>query len=135
MAEEIKNAAQYWLDEFWSAGNLAAAAEIFAPTYVRHDPDGPMIGIEAIRGYGARIRSDFPDLHFTADDLIAEGDLVAVRWTATGTHAPTQRRVTFTGMDILRIREGKIVESWPSFDRLGIGQQLSAAAQPGQSDT
>ena len=125
-----KAVAQQWLDKFWSTGDLAFADEVFAPTYVRHDPAGPMIGLDAIRRYVAAIRADFPDLRFTADDMVAEGDRVVVRWTATGTHTPTNRRITFPGVDILRIQEAKIVESWPCFDRLVIEQQLRAPAQP-----
>lgn len=127
VAEENKMLARRWLDEFWGAGNFAGADEIFASTYLRHDFDGPMIGTDAIRGYVAAIRVDIPDLHFTADDVVAEGDRVVVRWTATGTHARTSRPITFAGMDILRIRDGKIVESWPCFDRLGIERQLGAS--------
>lgn len=126
MTEANKAVAQRWLDEFWGAGNLAVVNELFAATYVRHDPAGPMTGLDAIRTYVARIRADFPDLHFTADDVLAEADRVVVRWTATGTHAPTKRRVTFTGVDILRIQGEKIVESWPCFDRWAIEQQLRA---------
>jgi predicted ester cyclase len=132
VVEENKVLARRWLDEFWGRGNLASAEEIFAPAYVRHDFDGPMIGPDAIRRYVASIRADLPDLQFTADDMVAEGDRVVVRWTATGTHAPTKRRLTFAGMDILRIVDGKIVESWPCFDRWGIAQQVGAPAQPGQ---
>jgi predicted ester cyclase len=133
MVEENKAVARRWLDEFWSAGNLALAVEIFAPTYVRHDPEGPMIGLDAIRHFVASIRADLPDLQFATDDLIAEGDRVVVRWTAGGTHTATNRRITFTGMDILRIQAQKIVESWPCFDRWAIEQQLSTAAQPGST--
>ena len=130
-AEENKAVARRWLDEFWSTGNLALADEIFAPTYVRHDPDGPMTGPDAIRRYVATIRADLPDLHFVADDMVAEGDRVVMRWTASGTHTPTSRQITFTGVDILRIRDGKIVESWPCFDRLAIGQQLGTIPTSG----
>jgi predicted ester cyclase len=132
MAEESKAVSRRWLDEFWSAGNLVIADEIFAPTYVRYDPEGPMIGLDTIRRFVAAIRADIPDLYFTADDVVAEGDRVVVRWTATGTHASVNRRIRFTGMDILRIREEKIIESWPCFDRLAIEQQLSATSRSGQ---
>jgi predicted ester cyclase len=126
--------ARRWLDEFWN-GNLALADVILAPAYVRHDPDGPMIGPDAHRRFVAGIRAEFPDLHFTTEDLVAEGDRVVVRWTATGTHVPINRRITFPGMDILCIREGRIVESWPCYDRLAIERQLGAPTQPGQGST
>jgi para-nitrobenzyl esterase len=129
VVEENKAVARRWLDEFWSRGNLASADEIFAPTYHRHDFAGPMRGRDAIRAYVAGIRAEFPDLRFAAEDVVAEGDRVVVRWTARGTHAPTKRVITFGGMDILRLADGQIVESWPCFDRLGIEQQVRAPAQ------
>lgn len=98
ITEANKSFARRYLDEFWSTGNLALANEMFVPTYVRHDPEGPMTGLDAIRRFIATIRADFPDLHFTADDMLAEGDRVMVRWTSTGTHAPTNRGIPFAGM-------------------------------------
>ena len=135
MLEANKAVARRWLDDFWSAGDLTIVDEIYAPNCVRHDPEGAMVGQDAVRGFVAGIRAEFPDLHFTADDVIAEGDRVVVRYTATGTHAPTGRRITFPGMDILRIQEGKIVESWPGYDNRFIEKQLGATPQPGQRGT
>jgi len=120
MIEQNKSVAKRWLDEFWTAGDLAVADELFSVNYVRHDPEGKMIGPDVVRGY----------VHFIAEDMIAEGDRVVVRWTATGTHIPTNRQVTFPGMDILRLLDGKIIESWPCFDRKLIELQLSGKSQP-----
>jgi predicted ester cyclase len=76
-------------------------------------------------------RSAFPDLHVEIEDVVAEGDTVATRVTMTATHrgaflgvAPTGRRVRYEGMDILRFREGKMVEHWTVTDDLGLMQQL-----------
>jgi predicted ester cyclase len=76
-------------------------------------------------------RSAFPDLHQEIEDLVAEGDTVAVRVTMTVTHlgpflgvAPTGRRVRYDGMDFFRFREGKTVEHWTATDDLGLMQQL-----------
>ena len=80
-------------------------------------------------------RSAFPDLHMTIDDMVAEGDRVAYRWTVRGTHrgahtqlgiAPTGKQVTGWGMSIDRIVGGKIVETWNRYDSLGLMQQLEA---------
>jgi len=74
-----------------------------------------------------------PDFHGTLNDIIAEGDKVVTRWTATGTHQgelmgvpPTGKQVVFTGMTVLRLADGKIVEAWWSYDALGLMQQLGA---------
>jgi predicted ester cyclase len=76
----------------------------------------------------------FPDCQFTIEDMIAEGDRVATKKTFTGTHKgefngipPTGRRVTLTFVDILRLRDGKIVEHWLSMDQLSFLQQLGVA--------
>jgi predicted ester cyclase len=75
----------------------------------------------------------FPDLRLTVNDLFAENDRVAVRWTGEGTHngelagiSPTGRRIKLTGMTILRIDGGRIVESWTELDMLGLLQEIGA---------
>jgi steroid delta-isomerase-like uncharacterized protein len=77
------------------------------------------------------LRTSFPDLTITIEDLIAEGDKVVTRLTARGTHqgtfrgiAPTGRVVSWTGIRIFRIAEGKIVEHWANWDDLSLLQQL-----------
>ncbi len=83
-------------------------------------------------------RNAFPDLHFTVEDMLAEGDRVASRYTARGTHRgelmglpPTGRQVTEVGIVISRLAEGKLVEDWHSPDNLGLMQQLGVVTFPG----
>ena len=85
-------------------------------------------------------RIAFPDVHFTIDDLIAEGERVVIRWTVTGTHkgelqgiAPTGKHVTVTGMVMSRFVKGKVEEDWINFDALGLLQQLGVVPAPGQT--
>ena len=73
----------------------------------------------------------FPDLQYTLHDEVAEGDIIAVRWTATGTHkgelngiAPTGRRFQVTGTTTACLRNGKFIESWSNWDALGLMEQL-----------
>jgi len=83
----------------------------------------------------------FPDMQVTIDDVIAEGDKVAYRWTARGTQTgemmgipPTGRSVILTGITIDRYdAESKIVEHWESYDQLGMLQQLGVIPTPGQA--
>jgi predicted ester cyclase len=77
-------------------------------------------------------------VHYTLDLLIAEDDLVAVRWTMTGTHTgpwgdqpPTGRRLSYSGVNIFRFSEGKVVEIWNHRDDLGAQQQLNAPIYAG----
>ena len=98
-----------------------------------------LVGREGHKQLIAAFRAAFPDLRVAVEDLLEEGDRVALRWRAEGTHrgelmgiAPTGRRVTLTGIEILRIAGGKIAEYWQSWDRLGMYQQLGAV--PGTPD-
>ena len=78
-------------------------------------------------------RGAFPDLHFTLEDVIGEGDRVVVRWTATGTHKAevmgvpaTGKRVAVTGIEVSRFADGKLAETWVNWDALGLLRQLGA---------
>jgi predicted ester cyclase len=82
-------------------------------------------------------RSAFPDLHVEIEEQLAEGDLVATRWTATGTHegdlmgiAPTGNRVTLPGMEIVRFSGGKLAEGWEGYDSMVMMQQLGVIPSP-----
>jgi steroid delta-isomerase-like uncharacterized protein len=133
--EANKAASRRILEEIFGAGRYEIADELIAADAVGHDPalpepvKGPEGLKEAARGY----RAAFPDLKLTADTVIAEGDTVAIRWIATGTHkgdlfgiAPTGKEATITGITIDRHADGKIVESWTNWDTLGLLQQLGA---------
>ena len=81
------------------------------------------------------MRAGFPDLHFTVEDQIAEGDMVVTRWTARGTHTgefqsipATGKAIRVAGTDIDRVIDGKSVECWAHVDELGLMQQLGAVA-------
>jgi steroid delta-isomerase-like uncharacterized protein len=121
---------------------LDLAGEIYDAAYVYHPDPHRVKGPEGVKQIVGVYRAAFPDLHLTIEDLIAEGDKVVVRFTARGTHqgdlmgvAPTGKEVTVTGISIVRIAEGKIVEEWENFDALGMMQQIGAVpppAQPGQ---
>jgi predicted ester cyclase len=123
------------IEELFGAGNYEIAQELIGAEAVGHDParPEPIVGpsgvIESARGY----RDAFPDLKLTVDQVIADGDHVAVRWTARGTHrgdlfgiAPTGKETTVTGITIDRWANGMLMESWTNWDTLGLLQQLGA---------
>src|SRR4028118_1208905 len=120
--------------------NLDALDEMVASDIIDHDPvpgQGP--GLEGVKQYFSSMHTAFPDVQMNIDDMIAEGDKVVARVNVGGTHQgefmgidPTGNRVTITGIDILRIADGKIVEHWGKFDDLSMMQQLGVISEPEQ---
>jgi steroid delta-isomerase-like uncharacterized protein len=108
----------------WDKGNLAAVDEFMADDYVDHPiPPGLPPGAKGVKQVIATYRTAFPDLKATIDDIFAEGEMVALRWSARGTHLgdwlgtpPTGNHLTVTGISIYRIAEGKAVEGWIIID-------------------
>lgn len=125
-------------DDDISRGDLAAADDIIHPDFVDHtNPPQWRHGIAGHKAIVALFRSVFPDLTWRADALIAEEDLVAARTTMTGTQRgdffgvpPTGRRVTVSGVHVLRVQDGKLVEHWGNNDDLGLLRQLGALPDP-----
>lgn len=131
--EENKALARRVIEQMFNEGNLDVADELLALDYVDHDPSLPedVHGPEGFKEYVGMYRAAFPDLHVQIEDQIAEGDRVATRWTGTGTHdgelagiAPTGKRVTVPGMEIVRIANGKLVEGWEGYDSGTLMRQL-----------
>jgi steroid delta-isomerase-like uncharacterized protein len=119
-------------------GNFGALEEVLAANTVDHNPTpGQAPGLEGVKQVFGMFRTAFPDLRFTVEDIIAEGDKVVSRITAHGTHKgdfqgipPTGKQTTQTGIDILRIAGGKVVERWGEFDNLGLMQQIGVVPPP-----
>ena len=117
--------------------NWAGIEELYAPDYVVHStgvfPDLDRAGLKQLM---PAVWTAFPDMHYTVEDMIAEGDKVVSRVTVRGTHQgdlmgmpPTGKQVSWTGIEIDRIEDGKFVESWMNTDDLGLMQQLGAIPQ------
>ena len=116
-----------------TARDPAVVDEFFAPEFVSHNnPPGFPPGVEGVKRFFAMFRDAFPDVTVEIDELVVDGDRVAVATTFTGTHegelmgiAPTGRRVSVTGIDIVRVADGKIVEHRGLTDIVGLIRQLS----------
>jgi steroid delta-isomerase-like uncharacterized protein len=134
MSELNKAVARRAIEEIWNQGKLGVIEELFAANVTVHDPNvpgGKVQGHDGLRQYVTTYRGAFPDLHFTIEDQIAEGDKVVTRFTGKGTFknemmgiAPTGKSATVGGVDIDLFKNGKVVESWGSYDMLGMLQQL-----------
>lgn len=136
--QENKALARRVFDEVWSQGKLDLADEMLSPEFVGR-PGGlgePFKGLAGAKEFIGRIREGFPDITFTVEEMIAEGDLVATRWTSTGTHdgefmgvEPTERQATIGGMTFLRFENGRIVEGWTQLDALGLMKTIGAVPE------
>ncbi|MEA2422435.1 MAG: hypothetical protein QOF55_1534 [Thermoleophilaceae bacterium] len=120
--------------ELLAARDTAVVDEFFAEGFVSHNnPPGFPPGVEGVKQFFATFRDAFPDVTVAIDELVADGDRVAVATTFTGTHegelmglAPTGRRVSVTGIDVVRVSGGKIVEHRGLTDIVGLMRQLSS---------
>lgn len=124
-----------WFEEVWNQGRLETVTELLDPDVLGHglvDETGKNIrGVESFLSFFKMFKQAFPDIHITIEESVTEGDKIMVLCRVRGTHAdhgigfgPTGKAVDFTGMCMVRVRNGKIVESWNSFDFLGMFQQL-----------
>lgn len=133
--DENKALVRRFYAKVWDEGDVSVAYEVFAGEYVRHDlrPSQALPGPAGQAKIAEDFRRAFPDLRFEVDFVLGEADLVAARWTATGTHTgplgslePTGNKATFSGVNIFRFVDGKVVEIWNHRDDLGLMTQLGA---------
>ncbi len=142
MSTEVNKASvRRFYDEVFNKKNRAAIDEFIAPNQVDHAaPPGTPGGLAGAKQTLTMYLTAFPDLHFTVEDIIAEGEKVVARLTVRGTQKgafmgipPTGKQATSTAIDINRIVGGKSVEHWLEMDTLGLLQQLGVVPMPGQT--
>jgi len=135
MSEENKQLVQRWFDEVWNNGRADAIDEMFAANGVAHglseDPAKPITGPREFRPFHTVFREAFPNMEIVVEDMIAEGDKVAARCAVRAKHegeffgkAATDSPVEFTGIAIVRVEDGKIVEAWNNFDFMTLHRQV-----------
>jgi steroid delta-isomerase-like uncharacterized protein len=136
--EQNKTLARRLFEEVWNSKNLAVLDEMVAPNFVFHNSVQTLYGPEGFKQFATTYHHAFPEAHFTIEDVIAEGDTVALRWSARGTHQgellgipPTGKEVVVTGITITLLSNGKSVEGWGEFDALGMLQQIGVIPRMG----
>ena len=137
-ASENKTVFRRTYEEFFNQRNDSIADELVAPDFINHDaPPGRNRGPESMRGLANWLRSAFPDLQFTVEELVADGDTVVGRVTMSGTHQGPFQGVPATGRTIrqaqahfVRFRDGKGIEHRAVRDDLGLMQQLGVIPTP-----
>lgn len=144
MARDPETVARRLIEEGFNHGDLDVCNELCAEDAVEHQnfgPDHPS-GPEGVKAVVGSLRRAFPDFHLAIEDLAVDGDKVWLRLVGSGTNdgpfmgnPPTGRRMQTDVFDLLRIRDGKLVEHWGVPDRLSVLFQLGLAEPPGSSET
>src|SRR5574341_287051 len=133
MSAANKAVVQRLIDDVLLGGKLDRIEEIIDPSHIVHDPSNPNRpgGIEGLKMFTSMFQAGLSDFEYHVEDMIAENDLVSYRWAMRARHTgpfmgipPTGSRIAVTGMDMFRLKNGKIVESWAFADALGMLQQL-----------
>ena len=139
MSEANKEILRRWFDEVWNKGRDEAIEEMFDENGIAHglsdDPENPIRGPQEFRPFYTVFREAFPNMMIVVEDVVAEGDKVAARCSVRAKHegefmgrAATQAPVEFSGMTIVRIYNGKIVEAWNNFDFMQLHKQVGLIA-------
>ena len=142
MSADNKALVRRYVEEVLNKRNLDLIDDLFAPTFIDHDSSMPEAkGPAGVKRLAAMVHASFPDLHFTIEDMIAERDKVVYRYSVRGTHqkdfmgiAATGKEITFTGIHIYRVNDGKLQEEWENWDTLaGCGARSCAGCGSGIS--
>ncbi len=133
MSDQNKAVVRRIVEDYWNKKNQALAGELFATDCSLHTPDGDLQGVKGAAQLYDAYATAFPDFHITAEDTVAEGDRVALRYNFTGTNKgplgaipASGNRVTVSGMVIFRLAGGKVAEGRWSWDRVSLQQQIGA---------
>lgn len=124
-----------WVAEAWNGGDFSSTDSMYDPSYVLHNPDGPVEGPAALRAFISAYRSAFPDLTMTIEEMVANGEQVAWRFTVRGTHdgefygiRPTGKPVLVVGSVFTCFKNGRWADDHANFDALGMLVQLGVVS-------
>jgi steroid delta-isomerase-like uncharacterized protein len=132
MSERNKTLTRRFYDEVFNQKKLATVDELCAPNFVDHNPaPGQAPDLAGMKNWMQQFFQAFPDLKATVHEMVAEGDLVVSRVTCTGTHkgaiagaAPTGKKVTFSALDMVRVKDGRATEVWHEGNDVAVMMEL-----------
>jgi len=142
MSKENKTIIRRLYAEVWNERKLEVVDELLSASHALNDPivSGSQVGPELYKRRVAELTTGFPDLCFTVEDMIAEGEKVVACWTISGTHKGeytgipgTGKKIFLEGITIHHIKKGKILDSYARWDVLGLMQQLGAIPAQGRT--
>jgi steroid delta-isomerase-like uncharacterized protein len=142
--EQYKTLVRRFIEQVYNQKRIEVLDELFAADFVNHDPAKPHVRtLDDLKQDTSAVYAALPDLQCTIDDLVAEGDKVAVRYTLRGTNRGTSaafgtpgtgRKVTITAICIIRVAARKAVEVWSNWDAVGLAQQLGIIPPLGEPE-
>ncbi len=142
MSADNKAVVRRLYEEVWNKRRLELVDEIMSPSHALHDPTltDSSVGPDAYKRQVSRFIVGIPDLRFTIEDIVDEKEKLAVAWTISGTHngefmgiPATNKKVYVEGITINHIVDGKIMDSYVSWDAFGMMQQLGVVPALGQT--
>jgi steroid delta-isomerase-like uncharacterized protein len=132
LEEQNRALALRWMEEIWNQRREEVIDELMHEEAVGHMEGGDVHGPAGFKAVCAAFLQALPDLRIAVEDSVAEGDSVVLRWRVTGTHRgeglgmpPSGRAVEARGMSWFRIRDGRMIEGWDSWDQSGLMKALS----------
>jgi predicted ester cyclase len=131
MTEQERDLGRRWFEEVWNKGRREAIAQMLSPDSVVHEGGMDTAGPDGFYPYYDRLSATFSEIHFDIDDSLANDDTTCVRWVFTAKHSgeglgidPTGVKISVTGITVLRVGGGKLLEGWQNWDMLGLMEQL-----------
>jgi steroid delta-isomerase-like uncharacterized protein len=131
MSEANIALAKRWFEEVWNKSRREAIDEMLAPEAPIHDGEASMQGPDGFKPFFDRMQSSFSGIRVTVEDAIAHEDKVCLRWSCTMTHTgagfglpATGKHLKVTGISIVRVEGGQLVEGWQNWDMMGLMQQI-----------
>ena len=123
-------------EEIYRKGNLDAVDELVAEDFGHHAPFPTPQGREGFKQFLIQFRQAFPDMTSTTEDTVVDGDKVAIRYKARGTHQgefmdipATGNKIEVQGISVYRVANEKVTDEWSQPDLMGMMQQLGVAPQ------
>lgn len=134
MTEHERGLPLRWFEEVWNQGRREAIAEMLTPESVLHEAGSDTVGADGFYPFFDRLHAAFSDFQVTVEDTITEGDRICVRWTCKMRHTgdalgipATQKTIHISGISIMRVANGKLIEGWQNWDMLGMIEQIQGA--------
>ena len=131
MTEDERDLGRRWFEEVWNRGRRDAITEMLAPDGVLHEGGLDSVGPEGFYPFFDRMHAAMDEIQATVHDTIAQGDRICVRWSFKAKHSgpglgvpATGRTIQVTGISIIRVADGKVVEGWQNWDMLGMMEQI-----------
>ena len=137
MPQAARELGRLWFEVVWNRGRRSAIAELLSPNVVLHDAGEDSVGIDPFLLFFDRMQDTFSDIHVDVEEIVAEYDKACIRWTFRAKHtgfgfsiSPTGVEVRDTGLTVIHVENGKVVEAWQNWDMLGMMEQIKSHTAP-----